>query len=106
MDTVKVAVPALIYTIQNFLLYLAVENLDAATYMVFFQLINSCINCITCLGHLSIENLDDCIVYGFDAQASVVDSSMVFVVCLDCWCCACSNCRFFMWSSIYTRFLF
>lgn len=34
LDTVKVGVPALIYTIQNVLLYIAVENLEAATYMV------------------------------------------------------------------------
>lgn len=34
LDTVKVGVPALIYTIQNVLLYTAVANLEAATYMV------------------------------------------------------------------------
>jgi len=34
MDTLKVGVPAGVYTIQNILLYYAVENLDAGTYMV------------------------------------------------------------------------
>ncbi|PIO69121.1 UDP-galactose translocator domain protein, partial [Teladorsagia circumcincta] len=32
-DALKVLVPAVVYTIQNFLLYVAVENLPAATYM-------------------------------------------------------------------------
>lgn len=34
LDTLKVGVPAFIYTIQNFLLYVAIEHLDAGTYMV------------------------------------------------------------------------
>ncbi|KAE9556479.1 hypothetical protein FO519_000364 [Halicephalobus sp. NKZ332] len=38
LDTFKVGVPALVYTIQNFLLYVAVENLEAATYMVTYQI--------------------------------------------------------------------
>jgi UDP-sugar transporter A1/2/3 len=37
-DTLKVGVPAFIYTIQNVLLYIAVENLEAATYMVTYQM--------------------------------------------------------------------
>ncbi|KAH7725438.1 Protein NSTP-5 a [Aphelenchoides avenae] len=38
LDTLKVGVPAFIYTIQNFLLYVAIENLDAGTYMVTYQM--------------------------------------------------------------------
>ncbi|CAD6191893.1 unnamed protein product [Caenorhabditis auriculariae] len=37
-DALKVLVPAAVYTVQNFLLYVAVENLPAATYMVTYQL--------------------------------------------------------------------
>jgi len=34
MDNVKVSVPAFVYVMQNNLQFLAVSNLDAATYQV------------------------------------------------------------------------
>ena len=38
MEMVKLTVPSLLYTVQNNLLYLALTNLDAATYQVCYQL--------------------------------------------------------------------
>lgn len=38
MEMLKLTVPSLLYTIQNNLLYLALTNLDAATYQVCYQL--------------------------------------------------------------------
>mmetsp|Transcript_7654 Transcript_7654/g.10016 ORF Transcript_7654/g.10016 Transcript_7654/m.10016 type:complete len:437 (+) Transcript_7654:94-1404(+) len=38
MEIVKLTIPSLLYTIQNNLLYLALTNLDAATYQVCYQL--------------------------------------------------------------------
>ena len=36
-ETIKVCVPSFLYTVQNNLLYLALTNLDAATYQVQLQ---------------------------------------------------------------------
>ena len=37
-EMLKLCVPSLLYTVQNNLLYLALTNLDAATYQVCYQL--------------------------------------------------------------------
>lgn len=38
LDSIKTGIPALLYTIQNNLIYLAISNLDAAVFQVTFQI--------------------------------------------------------------------
>ena len=51
-DTLKVAVPAFVYVVQNNLLYLAVGNLPAATFQVTYQikLLTTALFSVTMLG--------------------------------------------------------
>lgn len=42
MQTLKMAVPGLLYTVQNNLLYTAINNLDAATASVLYVLLWRC----------------------------------------------------------------
>lgn len=37
LDTLKVCLPAMLYTLQNNLFYIAASHLDAATFMVIFN---------------------------------------------------------------------
>ena len=38
MDSIKTGIPALLFTVQNNLVYLAISNLDAAVFQVTFQI--------------------------------------------------------------------
>lgn len=51
-ETIKLAIPAGLYTVQNNLLYIALSNLDAATYQVTYQLkiLTTAIFSVTMLG--------------------------------------------------------
>lgn len=53
VETMKLGIPACLYTMQNNLLYLAVSNLDAATYQVTYQLklLTTAFFSVTMLGH-------------------------------------------------------
>ncbi|EDV28459.1 uncharacterized protein TRIADDRAFT_49562 [Trichoplax adhaerens] len=51
-ETIKLAIPAGLYTVQNNLLYIALSNLDAATYQVTYQLkiLTTAVFSVTMLG--------------------------------------------------------
>ncbi|CBY23860.1 unnamed protein product [Oikopleura dioica] len=57
MDTIKVAVPAFIYTVQNNLLYVSISNLPAAVFQVSYQLkiLTTAMFSITMLGRSLIR---------------------------------------------------
>ncbi len=54
-DTLKLSVPAILYTIQNNLLFIALSNLDAATFQVCLcvcECFKVCV-CVYCAGDIS-----------------------------------------------------
>lgn len=57
LDTLKVAVPAFIYTVQNNLLYISISNLPAAVFQVSYQLkiLTTAVFSITMLGRTLIK---------------------------------------------------
>lgn len=69
-ETSKLIVPAALYTIQNNLLFLALSNLDAATYQVKLRielllLYQTMINQIL-LGHLPTQDINHCGIFSFN----------------------------------------
>ena len=65
MDTLKVGIPALLYVIQNNLLFLALSCLDAATYQVrIFCLFSLCY----IAGHISTQSAHYGLLLGYNAR--------------------------------------
>ena len=66
-DTIKLSVPAILYTIQNNLLYVALSNLDAATFQVFSSSILSTLCYVPCsietnLPHNLLDYQTECLI--------------------------------------------
>lgn len=78
-DTIKTGIPALLYTIQNNLLFLSISNLDAATFQVRRAERPNDEPC-RALGQLPVEDIHDCFVYGAHSPSLVESGAMVRVV--------------------------
>lgn len=86
-ETVKLIVPSGLYCLQNNLLFIALTNLDAATYQVHDKL-NLLLAMMTIMifsGDVSAQDFDDCHLFCDATQEKYSFSAMAGIAHLDDW---------------------
>lgn len=99
LDSFKVGIPALIYTIQNILLYVAIEHLEASTFMVrilknfkrasgflkkrLFNMKNLYLNFFFS-DNISNKNINNSHFCRFNIKNKIIGISMDFFICAYC----------------------
>ncbi len=67
-EMMKISVPSLVYTVQNNLLYFALSHLNAATYMVCYQVfLSDQLKINNQLSFSTVENIDHSFIFYINA---------------------------------------